>query len=112
MMKTLNDLQKDLEWNYNTFVALKNEAKKWKSHLEYRLQHLHDRNNYCSDVAYKATERVIDLRRIEDEQLKLVKVEILGQIELLNKFFNLKEEKTTLKKELQKRDLDHPKILK
>ena len=111
-MKTLNDLQKDLEWKYGTFVALKNEAKKWKAHLEYRLQHLPDRNNCCSDVAYKATEGIVNLRKIEDEQLKFVKVEILGQIELLNKFFNLKEKKTTLKEELQKRGLDHPKILK
>ena len=111
-MKTLNDLQKDLEWKYDTFVALKNEAKKWKLHLEYRLQHLHDRNNYSSDIAYKATEGIINLKKIEDEQLKLVKVEILGQIELLNKFFNLEEDKTTLKEELQKRGLAHPKILK
>jgi hypothetical protein len=28
-LKTLKDLQKDLEWNYNTYEGLRQEAIKW-----------------------------------------------------------------------------------
>ena len=40
-LKTLKDLQKDYEWNYTTYKALKAEAVKWIKAHSTHLVHLH-----------------------------------------------------------------------
>jgi hypothetical protein len=42
-LKTLKDLQKDYEWKYDTFHALKQEAIKWVKYLDtYPIDYTHE----------------------------------------------------------------------
>ena len=54
--------------------------------LQERLQNLNIINIRSSDVAYKATNNIIDLKKIEEEQLIRNRIEILAQIEYIKRF--------------------------
>jgi glutaredoxin-related protein len=60
----------------------------WIDNLQNQLREI-TLNTRCSDVAYAATNNIVNLRKIEEEQIRLKKVEILSSIETLKKFLNI-----------------------
>jgi hypothetical protein len=67
-LKTLKDLQKELEWKLDTYVALRQEAIKWINKLQ-------------SDHPYVAEDPVLTM----DQYIK-------GQVDWIKQFFNITEE--------------------
>jgi len=72
-------------------ITVKNLQQLGLSWIDYLQQQLKEItfNTRCSDVAYKATEGVVNLRKIEEEQIRLKKVEILSSIETIKKFLDI-----------------------
>ena len=60
-LKTLKDLEKDLEWKYDTIVALKQEAIKW--HNEYQ-------KNIVSVAQIKVSQFIREFFNITEDSLK------------------------------------------
>lgn len=84
--------RKDMMIGGYTKNYLQEEAIKWIKELTERINNLFIREHYSSDIAYAAAEGIINLKKIEDDQLKLTKVEMFGQIEWIKYFFSITED--------------------
>lgn len=79
-LKTLKDLQKDLDWKHDTYVGLRFEARKWVREIQWQLD-----NNEESDGHIGI---VIDDFECSHTDYESFEPEIL--ITWIKKFFNLK----------------------
>lgn len=91
--KTLNDFA--IEWGDGFGIVRKDELKynaiRLIKELRRRANNLSIETVRSSDVAYAATEGIINLRKIEDDQVRLTKVELIGGVEALKRFLNIEE---------------------
>lgn len=67
--------------------SLRQAARQWERHLLLRLKNTVSPS--CSREAYAATDGVINLKRIDNEVIKLLRADLLGQIYFIRRFFNL-----------------------
>lgn len=70
------------EHNYKSWVV--QQIKEMRKYLQHQLEHLYDRENYSSDVAYFVCKEPEKMKEDETRMLQTRGIELNAQIKLLN----------------------------
>lgn len=97
-MKTLKDLQKEYEWRYDTYIALRQEAIKWIKEMPKSVNYTYQKhkwNSFNGELLPK------------NQQSKIIQISKhsagdIGAIEWIKHFFNITEEELNYVKKTDK----------